>query len=323
MKSITIILSAVLCCIATRVCQAQSPGWTFHANEYQYTMTMVAFLNVDGNLLTLAQDKVAAFVDDEVRGVTSPVLIEGVGRHLAYLTIYANKDRETITFRIYDSARDRIINVDKTVVFGIDSQYGNAFQAFSLASPPLRNGSALVDLSFVEAAPVSHEIGDDKINVLLPYATDISKLTSLFTLSEGARLYHDKILLTPGTSTLDFSGVVEWQIMSEDESMLRTYRVSASTQQPGEKEIFSCTNVITANNDGANDKWIVQDSFLYYNHTFRILDVNGRVIYKSEGYHNDWDGTWDGKKLERGKYFYVVEDNTTHEVIQGNILVLY
>lgn len=323
MRSIKFIITKILCYLTTCVCLAQNPGWSIQANKYQYTMTMVAFLNVDGNMLTLEQDKIAAFVDDEVRGVASPALVTGVGRHLVYLTMYANKDRETVTFKIYDSARDRIIHIDKTVVFEIDKQYGNAFQAFSLASPPLRNGSSLIDLSFVEAEPVSRNIGEDEVTVLLPYATDIRSLAPLFTLSEGARLYYNKALLEPGAAALDFSGDVELQVMSEDESILRTYKVNTLTQQPGAEGSFTCTNVITANNDGANDKWIVQDAFLYDHHTFRILDVNGRVIYESVGYRNDWDGTRDGKPLERGKYFYVVEDNTTRQVIQGNILVLY
>ena len=65
-------LSIVLSCYAQKS-NAQPPNWYVNAFNYQYSMTFTAFLNVNGASLTSSKDKVAAFVGDELRGVSNVV----------------------------------------------------------------------------------------------------------------------------------------------------------------------------------------------------------------------------------------------------------
>src|SRR5688572_21317320 len=95
-KKITV-LGLVICTLGV---QAQSSGWSVNPENYQYTMSVVAFLSMDHKILTGAQDKVAAFVDGEVRGVASPIYVPSADRYLAYLTVFANKENEKIEFKI-------------------------------------------------------------------------------------------------------------------------------------------------------------------------------------------------------------------------------
>jgi len=39
-----------------------------------------------------------------------------------------------------------------------------------------------------------------------------------------------------------------------------------------------------------------------------IFNRWGNEVYSSENYQNDWDGTWDGKILPDGTYFYIFSD---------------
>jgi gliding motility-associated-like protein len=321
-KAIPPLVGIVLMLLVSKNMHAQSPSWTVNAGNFQYSMNIVAFLHVDSELLQSEADRVAAFVGGEVRGVTSPIYVPSSGRYLAYLTVFANKQGETLTFKLYESSSGKVVDVDATVKFEIDGQLGNVFQAFSLATPALSNEAEITNFFFTGADSVSTVISAGKIDIVLEYDQDLSVLTPQFTTSEGASVYLDRILLESGVNTFDFSEPVAYTVLSEDESVKNTYTVTV-TNRKTTAEGFACTNVITPNNDGSNDHWIVQDAFKYERHNFRILDANGRVLFESTGYQNDWDGTFNGSKVARGKYYYVVRDPDTNAVFRGDILVLY
>jgi hypothetical protein len=62
-------------------------NWTVNENNYQYTMTLLGFLNSDGNGLVNLNDKVA-FVNGECRGVTNVIYVVSEKRYCAYLTVF-------------------------------------------------------------------------------------------------------------------------------------------------------------------------------------------------------------------------------------------
>jgi gliding motility-associated-like protein len=298
------------------------PSWNANPGSYQYSMTIVAFLNINDKELNGPQDKVAAFVNGEVRGIASPVFVTSANRYLAYLTVFANKEKEKVTFRIFDSATGKVTDVERTVNFQIDAQHGNAFQAFSIANPPLNTEAAIKNFKFTGIDSVSTKITEQEVDITVEFDQDQNQLTPEFVLSEGAKMFLDRERVPSGETTADFSEPVIYSVLSEDESQLKTYTVKVSNR-PVSDSGFSCTNVITANNDGSNDYWVVSDAFKYRNAEFRILDANGRVLYESVGYNNDWNGYYNGDKLARGKYYYVIKDPDTNTVLQGDILVLY
>ncbi len=46
----------------------QQPNWSVNESDFQYSMTLVCRLNIDGRFLTSENDLVGAFVNNEVRG---------------------------------------------------------------------------------------------------------------------------------------------------------------------------------------------------------------------------------------------------------------
>lgn len=64
----------------------------------------------------------------------------------------------------------------------------------------------------------------------------------------------------------------------------------------------------TPNGDGVNDKWIIVDIERYPNAKVEIFNRWGAKIFSStNGYNNDWDGTFSGNHLPDGTYFYIVD----------------
>ncbi|WP_276364558.1 gliding motility-associated C-terminal domain-containing protein [Daejeonella sp. H1SJ63] len=83
------------------------------------------------------------------------------------------------------------------------------------------------------------------------------------------------------------------------------------------------TNIITPNNDGKNDKWIIENIDMYPNHTVKIFDKAGRVFYTSRNYQNDWDGTYQGSPLIEDTYYYIIDFGADARPIKGFITIIY
>lgn len=323
MYNIKIILSILVALVIVQTASAQAPNWTVNPSAFQYTMTVTAFLNLEGRTLASEQDMAGAFVGDETRGSAKLIYVEGADRYLAFLTIYANSENDQITFRIYDSANGAIVSVDKTLDFVIDGQNGNVFQAFSLAQPALNNEAAIKNFHFTNIDTISTHFSGEYLDIVVEYNKEITAIIPEFTISEGAKMFIDKELQVSGDTALDFTFPQHYSVLSEDESMLMTYQIKVDNEQMGGDPGFVSSNVITANKDGDNDYWIVQDASSYDDYNFRIFDVNGRILYESIGYNNDWDGYYKGRKLDRGKYYFEVENKEKSSMITGNILMVY
>ena len=96
-----LILSTLLCGIL----MADIPGnWEINPADYENYMTVTAVLDV--NNVPSASDNIVlgAFVEDECRGYTYPIL---VGEQWMYfLMLYANTNNEIIEFEVYDADND-------------------------------------------------------------------------------------------------------------------------------------------------------------------------------------------------------------------------
>ncbi|MBV7530129.1 gliding motility-associated C-terminal domain-containing protein [Chitinophaga sp. sic0106] len=90
--------------------------------------------------------------------------------------------------------------------------------------------------------------------------------------------------------------------------------------------IIRANNVITPNNDGRNDRWVIQSLEDYPENEAIITDRTGRVIFKQKNYSNTWDGKLNGQPLAEGTYYYTfsVYNNITKttDVAKGYITIL-
>ncbi len=71
-------------------------------------------------------------------------------------------------------------------------------------------------------------------------------------------------------------------------------------------------NGFSPNEDGINDTFVIKGLDKFPGHYLRIFNRWGNLVFESDNYQNDWDGTWKGIPLPDGVYFYLLDDG------QGN-----
>jgi gliding motility-associated-like protein len=67
---------------------------------------------------------------------------------------------------------------------------------------------------------------------------------------------------------------------------------------------YEIPNVFTPNGDNINDKLVAKTSGLVERIDFRLFNRNGVVIFKTEEPRINWDGTYNGRIVSPGVYFY-------------------
>ncbi|MCB9196468.1 MAG: HYR domain-containing protein [Flavobacteriales bacterium] len=81
-------------------------------------------------------------------------------------------------------------------------------------------------------------------------------------------------------------------------------------------------NFLSPNEDGKNDFWTMNKPALISGCNVSIYDRWGKLIWESNAYNNQWDGTnAHGKELPDGTYFYQITC-ATGEPIKGSILLM-
>jgi len=81
-------------------------------------------------------------------------------------------------------------------------------------------------------------------------------------------------------------------------------------------------NVITANEDGYNDSWIISGVENFPLTFVIVFNIYGEEVYKNNDYHNDWKGTYNDKRLPNGTYYYTVIPGGSEEKMKGTLTIL-
>ncbi|HWZ16922.1 MAG TPA: gliding motility-associated C-terminal domain-containing protein, partial [Mucilaginibacter sp.] len=81
-------------------------------------------------------------------------------------------------------------------------------------------------------------------------------------------------------------------------------------------------NTFTPNGDGINDTWVIKELDTYPNITVRIFDRYGQQLYYSNGYPQAWDGTYNGKKLPWGTYYYLIDLKNYNKKLSGWVAIV-
>jgi gliding motility-associated-like protein len=72
-------------------------------------------------------------------------------------------------------------------------------------------------------------------------------------------------------------------------------------------EAIKIPNTFTPNGDGINDQWVMANIPSPNNFIVEIYTATGQLVYRKVGYNSPWDGSFNGKKLPPGTYYYVVD----------------
>ncbi len=81
-------------------------------------------------------------------------------------------------------------------------------------------------------------------------------------------------------------------------------------------------NVFSPNGDGVHDTWDITNLVKYPGLTVKVFNRYGQLVYNSFGYAKSWDGTYDGKKLPIGVYYYIIDPGNGANKLSGSVTVL-
>lgn len=100
---------------------AAQPGWSVNESDYQYSMTNVCVINIEGEISNNTNDIIAAFINDECRGVASPSADGKV-----FMTIYSNSAQgEVVVLKVWDSKNNKEYTLSQTLQFEEGASYGD------------------------------------------------------------------------------------------------------------------------------------------------------------------------------------------------------
>ena len=70
-------------------------------------------------------------------------------------------------------------------------------------------------------------------------------------------------------------------------------------------------NAFTPNGDGMNDRWLVTiGASCTKQIAVAVFNRYGNVVYKNDNYQNNWEGTYNGKPVADGTYYYTITYTT-------------
>jgi len=81
-------------------------------------------------------------------------------------------------------------------------------------------------------------------------------------------------------------------------------------------------NTFTPNGDGINDTWDIRYINAYSNCTVSVFTRYGQKVYSSLGYAVPWDGTYNGKLLPTGTYYYIIDLKNNLPLLSGWITLI-
>lgn len=81
----------------------------------------------------------------------------------------------------------------------------------------------------------------------------------------------------------------------------------------------------TPNNDGINDFWLLTTGNCLKQAKVDVFNRYGAIVYHSDDYKNNWNGSYQGKPLPDGTYYYIVTGtliNNKAYYLRGNVTIL-
>ncbi len=81
-------------------------------------------------------------------------------------------------------------------------------------------------------------------------------------------------------------------------------------------------NTFTPNGDSFNDFWVIEDIESYPGAIIEVYNAEGQLVYRSVGYSKPWDGSFNGKTLPFGTYYFVIDPKSGRKKIAGYVTII-
>ena len=91
----------------------------------------------------------------------------------------------------------------------------------------------------------------------------------------------------------------------------------------GDPSDCKAPTIFTPNGDGVNDEFVVPCLYSgnYIDSNLSVFNQWGNVVFSTDNYDNTWAGTYNGKDLPVGTYYYILDLGTGEEPIIGFLIL--
>jgi gliding motility-associated-like protein len=84
---------------------------------------------------------------------------------------------------------------------------------------------------------------------------------------------------------------------------------------------ISVPNAFSPNGDGINDTWVITNLSVYPGATVDVFNRYGQPVFHSENSYKAWDGTYNGKPLPVGTYYYIIDLKNNEKKTAGSVTI--
>lgn len=132
---------------------------------------------------------------------------------------------------------------------------------------------------------------------------------------------------SPATA-LSNAAVLQPQAMPSDDI---TYHLTATSAQGCKAsddiniivlKMLHVPNAFSPNGDGIHDRWEIKYLNTYPGATVEVYNRYGQLVYKSSGYPQPWDGTFNGNPLPVGTYYYIINPKNGRKQMSGYVDII-
>lgn len=81
-------------------------------------------------------------------------------------------------------------------------------------------------------------------------------------------------------------------------------------------------NSFSPNSDGINDTWNIRELSTYTSSVITVFNRYGQKVFQANGYPKMWDGSFNGKPLPSGTYYYVIDLKNNIPALSGWVFVV-
>ena len=212
-----------------------------------------------------------------------------------------------------------------------------------LGSQPVLNPNSESTLAVINSNSVFYLVGTDFCN------TDTSEIIQITTFPEPTAGEDDCIAKDNFEIQLNASGAIEYIWEENTIGPLSDLFIADPNASPTETTIYvvemvdenGCNttdsvtieviqdiisfvplyNVITPNGDGKNDVLYFDGADKATERKLIIFDRRKKIVYQSENYNNDWNGTFKGSQLPSGTYYYILTING--QELRNKLTIIY
>jgi len=89
-----------------------------------------------------------------------------------------------------------------------------------------------------------------------------------------------------------------------------------------EDRVLQVPNSISPNGDGVNDTWKINGAENHPEAEFSVFNRLGNRLFYSKGYAKEFNGTYNGKPLPAGVYYFVIDMKTDCGKISGSLTII-